>query len=136
MYNFRLKYISKCFIKMLQCICKLCNALWMLQCTCLWCNAMDDFTSTHKSQERKWGLQPHCYISMCVVVPVLTTPIQLRFLHMHLQYESAKVWLQCMKFIHLQKFTTPRAMPQVDKHTNPPIKQDSDLIWLVWPSEI
>ena len=34
------------------------------------------------------------------------------------------------------KFITPRAMAQVDKHTNPPIKQNSDLIWLVWPSKI
>ena len=83
---------------MLQCICKLCNTLWMLQCTCLWCNAMDDFTSTHKSQERKWGLQSHCYISTCVAVPVLTAPIWLWFLHMHIQYKSANVWLQCMNF--------------------------------------
>jgi hypothetical protein len=27
-------------------------------------------------------------------------------------------------------------MPQVDKHINPQIKQNSDLIWLVWASEI
>ena len=29
------------------------------------------------------------------------------------------------------KFITPRAMQQVDKHINPQIKQNSDLIWLV-----
>ena len=29
------------------------------------------------------------------------------------------------------KIITPRAMPQVDKHINPQITENSDLIWLV-----
>ena len=42
-----------------------------------------------------------------------------------------------MHVLHIPpNFITPRAMPQVDKHINPKIKQNSDFIWLVWASEI
>jgi hypothetical protein len=39
-------------------------------------------------KERERGLQPKCS-SMCVAVPVLTAPIRLRFLQMHINGESA-----------------------------------------------
>ena len=112
------------------------NFISILQCTCKWCNAMHDFTSTHKSQGRKRGLQPHCFISMCVVVPVLTAPN----LTMVSSY-AYSIWecnsMIAMHELHIPpKFITPRAMPQVDKHINPQIKQNLDLIWLVWSSGI
>ena len=97
-----------------------------LQCTCKWCNAMHDFTSTHKTQGRKWGLQPHCYISMCVAVPVLTALIRLWFLHMHIQYESAKAMI-AMHELHIPpEFIAPRAMPKINKHI---IQQNKAKFW-------
>jgi hypothetical protein len=68
-----------------------------------WCNAnMNDAIQCMTSllptrpNKREWGLQPQ-YSSMCVVVPVLTAPIWLQFLQMHINGRSAKMrMLQCI----------------------------------------
>ena len=62
----------------------------MMQCNTNENDAMQCMTSLLPTipKEREWGLQPQC-LSMCVVVPVITAPIRLRFLLMHINGKSA-----------------------------------------------
>ena len=66
------------------------NFISILQCTCKWCNAMHDFTSTHKSQGRKWGLQ-HIALSQCAL------------LYQYLMHQSGYGFFICIFNMRVQK---------------------------------
>ena len=51
--------------------------------------------------------------------------------NMRVQKYDCNAWTS-----YTAKIYNSKSNPQVDKHINPQIKQKSDLIWLVWASEI
>ena len=126
------------------------NFISILQCTCKWCNAMHDFTSLYMQmvQCNAWlhfypqiprkgvrGATTLLYLNVCCCTGTYcTNPATV-------SSYAYSIWeCKCMIAMHElhipPMFLTPSAKPQVDKHINPQIKQNSDFIWLVWASEI